>query len=188
MVSTPHAQVEVRGTVFSVEVKPGRFDDSVTEVVVSRGAVAVRHGNEEVRVPAGSRWSSERAPAQSETADAERHGHQLPDSALREPSADPSAAPHDSRRRTASSVERSGEQRRASETSRLAAGPSSTLAEQNRLFERALVARDRGSWREVVELCDRFLSSYPDSALTDSVKTERARAAQRLAAEQSRSR
>lgn len=180
VVSTPDAQVEVRGTVFSVEVKPGRFEPSVTEVVVSRGAVVVRHGDEEVRVPAGSRWSSEREPALDGAAKPERQDGDP----LVEPSSDSGAEPRASKKQAVPSVERSAGHRPPQGAGRLAASPSSTLAEQNRLFERALVARDRGSWREVVELCDRFLNSYPDSTLIESVKTERARAAQRLSAEQ----
>lgn len=184
VVSTPDAQVEVRGTVFSVEVKPGRFEESVTEVVVSRGAVAVRHGDQEVRVPAGSRWSSEREPVMAGAAEPEKQGGEP----LGEPSSDPGAEARESKKQAAVPVERGAGHRPIQGAARLAASPSSTLAEQNRLFERALVARDRGSWQEVVELCDRFLSSYPDSTLTESVKTERARAAQRLSAEQAPSR
>lgn len=155
LVSTPDAEVEVRGTVFSVDVRPSRIDPSklVTDVVVSRGAVAVRRGKTERVVPAGLGWTSERAEA-SASVDAGVPGAAKPGS------------------RTKAGAE--GSRPRPTPT------PSSTLAEQNRAFERALAARDRGAWQETVTLCDRFLSRFPDSALVDSVRVERQRALDRM--------
>jgi len=59
LVQTPDAEVEVRGTVFTVQVvapDPACGAGTVTRVAVTEGVVAVRHEGEESRVPAGQAW------------------------------------------------------------------------------------------------------------------------------------
>lgn len=57
----------------------------------------------------------------------------------------------------------------------------STLAAQNRLFERALRARDRGDLGEAVRLLDLLVTRYPSSPLYVSARSERSRIAARIA-------
>lgn len=52
----------------------------------------------------------------------------------------------------------------------------STLAEENRLFQGAVVARRAGRYATAVELCDRLLSRYPDSPMAADARIERQRA------------
>jgi ferric-dicitrate binding protein FerR (iron transport regulator) len=61
LVSTPDAVVEVRGTEFRVAIGPADpscSDEAVTHLVVTEGAVVVRHGGMERRVSAGQQWPS----------------------------------------------------------------------------------------------------------------------------------
>ena len=51
--------------------------------------------------------------------------------------------------------------------------PSSTLREQNDLFDAALAARRRGDTVRALRLLDELLLRYPDGALVDSARAER---------------
>jgi hypothetical protein len=59
LVATPDAEVEVRGTKFRVTIGPADpscSEDAVTHLVVTEGAVVVRHAGVEKRVSAGEQW------------------------------------------------------------------------------------------------------------------------------------
>jgi ferric-dicitrate binding protein FerR (iron transport regulator) len=59
LVATPDAEVEVRGTKFRVTIgppDPSCSEDAVTHLVVTEGAVVVRHAGVEKRVAAGEQW------------------------------------------------------------------------------------------------------------------------------------
>ncbi len=56
----------------------------------------------------------------------------------------------------------------------------STLAAENRLYSRALAARDRGDDRAVVATLDELIRRYPGSTLVPAARLERSRAAERL--------
>lgn len=59
LVATPDAEVEVRGTKFRVTIGPADpscSEDAVTHLVVTEGAVVVRHAGVEKRVAAGEQW------------------------------------------------------------------------------------------------------------------------------------
>jgi TolA-binding protein len=58
---------------------------------------------------------------------------------------------------------------------KLAALPSSTLAEQNDLFAAALSAGRRGDTREAVYWLDRLLDRYPDGPMAGSARAQRQR-------------
>ncbi len=58
--------------------------------------------------------------------------------------------------------------------------PESTLGAQNRLFERALAARDRGALGDAVQALDLLVARYPDSPLYTSARSERARIVERM--------
>jgi hypothetical protein len=62
LVTTPDAEVEVRGTKFRVSIGPSDptcSEDAVTHLVVTEGAVVVRHGGTEKRVTAGEQWPAD---------------------------------------------------------------------------------------------------------------------------------
>jgi ferric-dicitrate binding protein FerR (iron transport regulator) len=62
LVTTPDAEVEVRGTKFRVSIgppDPSCGEDALTRLVVTEGAVVVRHAGLEKRVAAGEQWPSD---------------------------------------------------------------------------------------------------------------------------------
>jgi hypothetical protein len=62
LVATPDAEVEVRGTKFRVSIgppDPSCSEDALTHLVVTEGAVVVRHAGMEKRVAAGEQWPSD---------------------------------------------------------------------------------------------------------------------------------
>jgi outer membrane protein assembly factor BamD (BamD/ComL family) len=54
------------------------------------------------------------------------------------------------------------------------------LAEQNRLFELAMRARDRGDDREAIQQLRQLLNAHPDSPLKSTAQVELSQAARRL--------
>jgi hypothetical protein len=59
LITTPDAEVEVRGTKFRVSIGPADptcSEDALTHLVVTEGAVVVRHAGAEKRVNAGEQW------------------------------------------------------------------------------------------------------------------------------------
>ena len=65
LVTTPDAEVEVRGTKFRVAIGPADpscLEDALTHLVVTEGAVVVRHAGVEKRVGAGEQWPSDCIP------------------------------------------------------------------------------------------------------------------------------
>jgi hypothetical protein len=57
---------------------------------------------------------------------------------------------------------------------------SSSLAEENRLFQAAALAHQRGDEAEAIRLLDELVRKYPDSALVREALEARHRAAERL--------
>ncbi len=65
LVTTPDAEVEVRGTKFRVAIGPANpscLEDALTHLVVTEGTVVVRHAGVEKRVGAGEQWPSDCIP------------------------------------------------------------------------------------------------------------------------------
>lgn len=144
VVETPNAEVVVHGTVFAVGVA-SRNKHTVTEVSVTRGSVWVLQRGVQVAVlGAGQHWSSEVEPASAATAPAE--SPVLPAAPVAR--MDDAALPHDARPRVP---------HRAS----VAEVKASNLAEQSRLFQEAIDARNRGEDVRAAELFARLLARYP---------------------------
>lgn len=143
VVSTPDAEVEVRGTQFRVRVvaaDPSCLDGTVTRVDVTEGVVAVRHAHVEALVGPGSSWPSGCTVPQA------------PSSSAPAPPPTPAVA-----LRPSSST------------------PSSTLADQNALFARAVAAKQRGDASEAIADFEKLLATYPGSPLAESAAAERMR-------------
>jgi ferric-dicitrate binding protein FerR (iron transport regulator) len=158
VISTPDAEVEVRGTRFRVDVVPAVDDcgrGTVTRVSVIEGVVMVRSSGGESRVEAGRRWPSDCA--------------ERPGSIAREEEA--AAVPWTEPTRQA--LPRATIVRAAAP-----AGASvSTLATENDLFGAALKAERAGDRREATQLLDLLLARFPASPLRESAGVERARLA-----------
>jgi ferric-dicitrate binding protein FerR (iron transport regulator) len=156
VISTPDAEVEVRGTRFRVAVVPAADDcgrGTLTRVSVIEGVVMVRSSGRESRVEAGRRWPSDCA--------------ERPGLIAREATAIPWTGP------TRQVLPRATVVRAATP-----AGASvSTLATENDLFGAALKAERAGDEREATQLLDLLLARFPASPLRESAGVERARIA-----------
>lgn len=153
VVRTEDAEVEVRGTIFTVSHAAARADcgaGTTTRVAVTEGVVLVRHGGKEELVAAGERWP-----------------HQCNEDASATPLTLGSAtrradvAPHAPR---------------VAPTPREVDSPSQ-LAEQNDMFARAVAARRSGNAALATSLLDDLLRRFPNGPLAESAAAERIRVA-----------
>ena len=165
-VRTPDAWVVVHGTSFSVEVtRANPSAPPATQVVVSSGIVSVRHAKAEVLLSAGMEWSSPTEGSSfaksnpigvsSRAARPKRELGGMPPASALTAVPDPSAA---------------------AEPATL----DTDLAEQNRLFAEAVVARERGDLESAVRTLDIFVRRYPSSPLAQDAYVERFRALARM--------
>ena len=145
VVETPNAEVVVHGTVFAVGVS-SRNKQTVTEVSVTRGSVWVlQHGVQVAVLGAGQHWSSDAEPLSA------------PALATPAPVATTPAARLTSRESAVSHRETGARATRATP----AEAKASTLAEQSRMFQDAIDARNRGEDARAAELFARLLARYP---------------------------
>ncbi len=165
VVETPNAEVVVRGTVFNVAVESEQ-GSPVTRVRVTEGAVWVLHAGERALVSTGEEWSS-RAASQAAVATGTASG----EGPLLAPSANAPAA-----------ISRgAGTARRVAASDRpAAAAVSSTLSEQNGMYQAALDARNQGDDRRALELFAALLGRYPGGHFAQDAEIERMRAFRRL--------
>lgn len=137
VVETANAEVVVHGTVFAVGVSP-RADHLVTEVSVTRGSVWVLANGVQVAVLGpGQHWSSEPPLALGSAA-----APAPVESLVTQQEAAKHSVHHD--------------------TSAAAQSRASTLAEQGRMFQDAIDARNRGDDARAVELFTRLLARFPN--------------------------
>jgi hypothetical protein len=160
VVETPDSEVVVHGTIFSVTVD-SKSGVNVTRVRVEEGAVSVLHHGERALLTTGQDWSSAVQPKSP-------------------PEAAPAVEP-------VRALEPPAEPRRASRgrSVRQALRPatpveSGTLKEENRMFQLALEARNRGDDRAAVDLFAALLSKFPAAKLAEEARIERMRALSRL--------
>lgn len=174
-VTTEDVVVTVHGTIFSVEVQQGEAGP-VTNVEVSRGLVSVQKDRQRVMLSAGQRWSSlqpeQAGPRVETTADAP----EAPQPEALQPEAPP-PQPGAAQLRASDVRAKLGP---APVRPAPAATPSSDLAEQNALFERALASRDRGDDRAAIVRLERLLSQYPTSPLRATAQVELRNARKRV--------
>ena len=164
-VVTPDTRVEVHGTHFTVIVEPGPDGELVTRVGVRDGKVLVQSHGSSATLVGGAHWSSYRRPDSVKPA--------------RPASVAPVASAH--------GVPGSGVQKKAAPSVKSAgaieaphAVAVSSLAEQNRLFQAAMGARQSGDDRRALALLDQLISRYPGSPLEQDARVERFRTLKRL--------
>ncbi len=152
VVRTPDAEVEVRGTVFTVSLADA--DDAcgggtVTRVAVEEGVVVVRRGGVESRVTRGEKW-----PAGCDAlAPPPIAGNDAPSS---KPSKKAAPAP------TATAPAAT-------------ASAGSSLAEQNALFSEGINYKNGGQRGEAIASFEKLMSKYPASPLAENAAVERMR-------------
>lgn len=156
VVETPDAEVVVRGTVFSVAVAD-KAGTPHTRVHVTEGSVWVLSGGQREIVSTGEDWDS-LAP-RAEAAPVTPADEARPKAEVELPEPRPL-------------VRRRGGQEKSA--------PRTTLAEQNRLFQSALDARNRGDERRSIEIFGALIARYPRGALAEEARVERLRALRRL--------
>jgi hypothetical protein len=172
-VTTADAKVTVHGTVFSVEVRQDEAGP-VTTVGVTRGLVGVERKaafgtlQSEVLLHPGETWNSRSGQVSSALGAVK--GPRLA-SGTKARGASKATAPEtrEVRDEAVSSASDPAEARRASD-----------LAEQNRLFELAMRARDRGDDERAAQVLKQLLGAHPDSPLKATAQAELARANRRL--------
>jgi len=150
VVETPNAEVVVHGTVFAVGVAQGA-QHTVTDVSVSRGSVWVIVGGAQVAVLGpGQHWSSEAGlspdPVILQPRASAPPAPLAVASSLVKPEA-PAGVPH---------AIRGGRHEALTPEAK-----ASVLAEENRQFQEALDARNRGDDAHAAELFSRLVSHYP---------------------------
>jgi hypothetical protein len=139
VVETANAEVVVHGTVFAVGVR-SRAGHLMTEVSVTRGSVWVLANGVQVAVLGpGQVWSSEAPPAVAPA----------PAAAMPVPAASETAVVREAVRSVRHQSAAPAESR------------ASTLAEQARLFQEAIDARNRFDDARAVELFTRLLARFP---------------------------
>lgn len=191
-VHTPNALVTVHGTRFTVTVVRTQDDSLETRVAVTEGIVAVERDGRTVELPAGGSWSSsDAAPLQGGGLAPGAAGPTapLPDSS------ENAVARHGAQRileyrarlATVSDHASNGGSARVhgnapAETSEARFGDASgsTLPEENRLMERAMVSSRNGDDSGALKLLDTLLARFPRSVLKENAQVERFRALRRL--------
>jgi ferric-dicitrate binding protein FerR (iron transport regulator) len=182
VVTTPDAEVEVRGTAFRVTIVEGNAacaGGTPTRLDVSEGVVVVRHAGTEVRVAAGERWPAcDPAPA----------GRPASASANAPPAGAGTAGTTGTEAATTTAPDTiavgpgpavTGARPGTSGAATHAASPSpeasSRLAEQNDLFESAMRLKRSGDTAGAQAKLDRLLASYPGGPVAESAEVERMR-------------
>ncbi|HTQ07348.1 MAG TPA: FecR domain-containing protein [Polyangiaceae bacterium] len=151
VVETPDAEVLVVGTAFTVNYG-SQHGVASTEVHVRRGTVWIMQGGSQRAVlRAGDEWSSATAPTAAADAPAPVRSRAARVSAS--PAARPAAPTH--------------------------AADSGTLAEENRLFQAGLTARNAGDSAGAADAFSGLLSRYPHSVLREQALAEQFRALDR---------
>lgn len=170
VVETPSAEIEVRGTVFSVRIdEPAAGCATRTAVDVEEGAVAVRFTGGELLLHPGDHWTSP-CPAVVSGVVAERP--HAPG-----PAAEPKSAGTAAHAVTA--TVQVAPAAAASAAPPPVAVPVSMLTEQNDLYARAQLAQREGRRAEALDAYERLLELFPRGALAETALVQRVRLLER---------
>jgi ferric-dicitrate binding protein FerR (iron transport regulator) len=169
VVSTPDAEVEVRGTAFRVTIVPGEPScegGTPTRLEVTEGVVVVTRNGAQVRVGAGEHW-----PACG-TVTAAAAAVSVPVADLRAPPA-VSFVPAPSTTKSSATAVTVANGSTSAGAARPEAG--SRLAAQNDLFDEAIRLKRAGNTTAAITKLDRLLAEYPHGPLAETAAAERKR-------------
>ncbi|MEZ4371785.1 MAG: FecR domain-containing protein [Polyangiaceae bacterium] len=155
-VLTPLGEVAVHGTKFSVRVTE---DPPSLSVDVREGVVSVKYGGEERQLRRGESWTSATAAALLPNATASAKPPDAPSGEKEAVKAPPAAAINPRGKSDVASAETA----------------SSTLAQENALFRRAVSAEKGGDKRGALALFEQLLAKYPQSPLAPDARVRRFR-------------
>jgi ferric-dicitrate binding protein FerR (iron transport regulator) len=159
VVRTPDAEVEVRGTVFRVEiVEPDAAcaSGARTRVSVSEGLVEVRGAGASTYIHPGESWPAGCARVASATVDVARGAASVV----------APASPKPSERAAGAVFQRDMTEARTVKE-------ASSISQQNRLFAEANAARQQGDNARAVSLFERLIARYPASPLAEGAAVQR---------------
>jgi ferric-dicitrate binding protein FerR (iron transport regulator) len=183
VVETPDAEVEVRGTAFTVALsEPGSGCASPrTSVSVDEGVVEVRFHGQSYRITPGGHWPERcdapaapaalpatppEAPPASEALHATSQQRTSAKAARTSTKAPALAAPSESAARTAEAPSTHSDSSAPLEN-------NSGLSEQNNLYAKAVAARRSGRLGEAIATYDQLLDKFPNGALAESARGDR---------------
>jgi hypothetical protein len=180
LLNAPNVEVEVRGTVFNVQVvepSPGCVQRS--QVSVEEGVVEVRSASEHQTLQAGERWTSDCLTRQVYSSSLSASTGDIP-SGTRTPITARRPVTPDSR--TTANSKASPE----TETADIVVPKSDTpehksaLALQNDLYARASTERNSGHASEALALYTQLIVQFPSGALVESAYVQRMRLLARM--------
>jgi TolA-binding protein len=175
-VETPHATAVVHGTSFLVSVTPAGTA-ARTMVAVREGLVVVHWHGGEVALGPGQSWSSAEEPSAlpPKPLPGDEPAPTPPPPSPAPPTLKPERAP------TPKGPPRARPPTAPSPAPEAAPPPPlSQLALQNQLYQQGLAARRRGNEAEAVRFFSELLERFPDSALAEEARQQRAEALTKL--------
>lgn len=167
LVTTSDAEIEVRGTAFRVTLTtpdPACENGTPTHVDVTEGTVVVRHDAREVRVSAGEHWPACASASTDEPRVQAKESRAVHPSTVAPP-ATAAAKPAPSPPAPES----------APATNAVVAERTSSLAEQNDLFDMAMQRKRAGDLAGALSTFERLIATYPDGPLGENASVERMR-------------
>jgi len=184
IVNTPDCEIEVRGTVFTIDVDASRCGDSAvaSSVGVSEGEVSVRSRDNRVLVHPGETWavpcatSGARNTVPSETVPAQGRWPTTSPAHAQFPIHRPARAmPAQSSTMIEAPVGPSVSSALSPPRVQSPSAPVSRLSQENDLMSAAMAAERRGQIDEALRRLNDLIQRFPDGPLNESARIERQR-------------
>jgi len=166
LVDTPNAELEVRGTAFSVRIDAATPTCATrTAVEVEEGAVEVRSGGGRLLLHPGERWANACSTIDSAASATPRDSSARP----------ASHAPHEHEREVPPVPARAVPVPSVASPAAATAVPVSSLTQQNDLYARAESASREGRREEALSAYARLLALFPGGPLAEGASVKRVR-------------
>jgi hypothetical protein len=184
IVNTPDCEIEVRGTVFTIDVDASRCGDSAvaSSVGVSEGEVSVSSRGNRVLVHPGETWAvpcaapGARTTLLSETVAAQGRSPTIPTARVQIPTHRPARAmPAQSSTTIEASVAPSVSSALSPPRVQSPSTSVSRLSQENDLMSAAMAAERRGQIDEALRKLNDLIQRFPDGPLNESARIERQR-------------
>lgn len=167
LVETPNAELEVRGTAFSVRIDAATPTCATrTSVEVEEGAVEVRSGSGRLLLHPGERWANACSAVDDPAASTSPAAAHLPPPV-------PTPAPRE--RELSPAPARAAPTLPAPAAPAAGTVPVSSLTQQNDLYARAESASREGRSEEALSAYARLLALFPSGPLAESASVKRVR-------------